>query len=113
MWRCQCEVHKLSREISLENCDRRSAAGFGMLPLCIVDYRWTLTGELADVNSDGVPDSCQQPTCHDADLLNGTDLGEVLANAANARKCKEMARNRAGHRIVVGFRRQPQYLWGL
>jgi hypothetical protein len=56
----------------------------------IVDYGQILTGQLADLNADGVPDVCQQPTCVDADLfrdfnVNGADLGILLSQwgAAN------------------------------
>ena len=50
----------------------------------IVDYGQILQGQLADMNQDGVPDICQQPTCRDADLfrdinVNGADLGILLS----------------------------------
>jgi hypothetical protein len=50
----------------------------------IVDYGQILQGQLADLNTDGVPDVCQQPTCVDADLfrngvINGADLGILLS----------------------------------
>jgi hypothetical protein len=50
----------------------------------VVDYGQVLQGELSDVNVDGVPDVCQQPTCVDADLfrdfnVNGADLGILLS----------------------------------
>jgi hypothetical protein len=50
----------------------------------IVDYGQILQGQLADLNADGVPDACQQPTCADADLfrdfnVNGADLGILLS----------------------------------
>jgi hypothetical protein len=50
----------------------------------IVDYGQILTGQLADLDSNGVPDICQQPTCADADLfrdfnVNGADLGILLS----------------------------------
>jgi hypothetical protein len=50
----------------------------------IVDYGQILQGELADLNTDGVPDICQQPICADADLfrdfnVNGADLGILLS----------------------------------
>jgi hypothetical protein len=50
----------------------------------IVDYGQLLTGQLADSNTDGVPDVCQQPNCVDADLfrdfnVNGADLGILLS----------------------------------
>jgi hypothetical protein len=50
----------------------------------IVDYGQILQGQLADLNADGVPDICQQPTCVDADLfrdfnVNGADLGILLS----------------------------------
>jgi hypothetical protein len=50
----------------------------------IVDYGQILQRQLADVNIDGVPDICQQPTCVDADLfrdfnVDGADLGILLA----------------------------------
>lgn len=50
----------------------------------IVDKGQILCGQLQDSNADGVPDSCQQPTCRDADLfpdrnVNGADLGLLLS----------------------------------
>jgi hypothetical protein len=50
----------------------------------IVDYGQILTGQLADLDLNGVPDICQQPTCVDADLfrdfnVNGADLGILLS----------------------------------
>jgi hypothetical protein len=50
----------------------------------IVDYGQILTGQLADLDLNGVPDVCQQPTCHDADIyrdfnVNGADLGILLS----------------------------------
>jgi hypothetical protein len=50
----------------------------------IVDYGQILQGQLADTNSDGIPDICQQPTCVAADLfrdfnVNGADLGILLS----------------------------------
>ena len=50
----------------------------------IVDYGQIISAQLADANSDGIPDICQQPTCRDADLfrngvINGADLGILLS----------------------------------
>jgi hypothetical protein len=50
----------------------------------IVDYGQIMTGQLADANANGVPDVCEGPSCHDADLfrdgiVNGADLGILLA----------------------------------
>ena len=50
----------------------------------IVDYGQILTGQLADSNTNGIPDICEQPQCHDADITNnqiidGADLGALLA----------------------------------
>jgi hypothetical protein len=50
----------------------------------IVDYGQILQGQLADLESDGVPDICQQPTCVAADIyrdfnVNGADLGILLS----------------------------------
>ena len=50
----------------------------------IVDYGQVLQGQLADLNSNGIPDVCEQPTCVDADLfrdfnVNGADLGILLS----------------------------------
>jgi hypothetical protein len=50
----------------------------------IVDFGQILTGQLADLDSNGVPDICQQPTCVDADIyrdfnVNGADLGILLS----------------------------------
>jgi hypothetical protein len=49
-----------------------------------VDYGQILTGQLADLDTDGIPDVCQQPTCRDADLyrnnrIDGADLGILLS----------------------------------
>ena len=50
----------------------------------IVDKGQILQGQLPDINNNGIPDPCEQPTCRNADLLadrnvNGTDLGILLA----------------------------------
>jgi hypothetical protein len=50
----------------------------------IVDYGQVLQGQLADLDSNGIPDICQQPTCVDADIyrdfnVNGADLGILLS----------------------------------
>ena len=50
----------------------------------IVDYGQILAGQFADLDSNGVPDICQQPTCVDADIyrdfnVNGADLGILLS----------------------------------
>jgi hypothetical protein len=50
----------------------------------IVDYGQILTGQLADSNTNGIPDICEGPTCQDADITNnqiidGADLGAMLA----------------------------------
>ena len=50
----------------------------------IVDYGQILTGQLADYNTNGIPDICEQPRCQDADITNnqiidGADLGALLA----------------------------------
>ena len=50
----------------------------------IVDYGQILQGQLADADSNGVPDVCKLPTCADADLnpngtVDGADLGAMLA----------------------------------
>ncbi len=50
----------------------------------LVDYGQILRGQLADQDSDGIPDICEQPTCVDADLfrdfnVNGADLGILLS----------------------------------
>jgi hypothetical protein len=50
----------------------------------IVDYGQILTGQLADLDLNGVPDVCQQPTCAEADIyrdfnVNGADLGILLS----------------------------------
>ncbi len=50
----------------------------------IVDYGQILTGQLADYNTNGIPDICEQPQCQDADITNnqiidGADLGALLA----------------------------------
>ena len=43
-----------------------------------------ITGQLADSNTNGIPDICEQPQCLDADITNnhivdGADLGSLLA----------------------------------
>ena len=50
----------------------------------IVDKGQILRGQFADLNTDGVPDICQPPTCVDADIfrdfnVNGGDLGILLS----------------------------------
>jgi len=50
----------------------------------IVDYGQILTGQLADSNTNGIPDICEPPQCRDADITNnqiidGADLGALLA----------------------------------
>jgi hypothetical protein len=50
----------------------------------IIDYGQILSGSLPDENSNGVPDSCELPSCTDADLtangtVDGADLGALLA----------------------------------
>jgi hypothetical protein len=50
----------------------------------IVDYGQILQGQLVDLDANGVPDICQQPTCVDADIfrdfnVNGADLGILLS----------------------------------
>ena len=54
------------------------------MPARIVDYGQILQRQLADTNTDGIPDICQQPICRDADLfrdlnINGADLGVLLS----------------------------------
>jgi hypothetical protein len=50
----------------------------------VVDKGQILAGQLADLNGNGIPDVCEQPTCRDADLfrngvINGADLGILLS----------------------------------
>jgi len=50
----------------------------------IVDYGQILNGELPDTNANGIPDTCEGPTCADTDLfhdsrINGADLGILLS----------------------------------
>ena len=50
----------------------------------IVDYGQILQGQLPDTNDNGVPDTCEVPTCIDADIyrdfnVNGADLGILLS----------------------------------
>jgi len=50
----------------------------------VVDYGQILLGQLADLNRNGIPDICEQPTCVDADIyrdfnVNGADLGILLS----------------------------------
>jgi hypothetical protein len=50
----------------------------------VVDYGQILAGQLADANTNGIPDICEGPTCRDADLfrngvINGADLGILLS----------------------------------
>jgi hypothetical protein len=50
----------------------------------IVDYGQILDGQLTDANTNGIPDICEGPTCHDIDLnlngiVDGADLGVLLA----------------------------------
>ena len=50
----------------------------------VVDYGQILAGQLSDSNGNGIPDMCDQPTCHNADLypnnrIDGADLGILLS----------------------------------
>ena len=50
----------------------------------IVDYGQIVAGQLADIDNNGIPDICQPPTCHEADLfrnsiVDGADLGVLLS----------------------------------
>jgi hypothetical protein len=50
----------------------------------IVDYGQIISGQIADANSNGIPDVCEAPTCRDADLypngrIDGADLGILLS----------------------------------
>jgi hypothetical protein len=50
----------------------------------IVDYGQILQATLADANGNAVPDICELPTCHNADLyrnnrIDGADLGILLS----------------------------------
>ncbi|MFM8818884.1 MAG: hypothetical protein ACKOHI_13640, partial [Phycisphaerales bacterium] len=50
----------------------------------IVDYGQILQGQIPDSNANGIPDTCESPTCRNADLfrdfnVNGVDLGILLA----------------------------------
>jgi formylglycine-generating enzyme required for sulfatase activity len=50
----------------------------------IVDYGQCYDGTLADYNGNNIPDICEGPDCHDADLtingvVDGADLGALLA----------------------------------
>jgi hypothetical protein len=55
----------------------------------LVDYGQILQSQLADANANGVPDTCESPTCADADLfptgtVNGADLGALLSQWGEA-----------------------------
>jgi hypothetical protein len=55
----------------------------------IADFIDIKSGSVADLNTDGVPDTCQQPTCTEADLfangvVNGADLGILLSEWGSA-----------------------------
>lgn len=50
----------------------------------IVDHGQILSGQFADLNGNGIPDICEVPTCHNADLfpdhqVNGADLAALLS----------------------------------
>ncbi len=50
----------------------------------IVDKGQIVAGQLADSDNNGIPDSCQVPSCRDADFfrdfnVNGADLGILLS----------------------------------
>jgi hypothetical protein len=50
----------------------------------VVDYGQILQGQLVDANTNGIPDICQEPTCHDVDLytngrIDGADLAALLS----------------------------------
>jgi hypothetical protein len=76
----------------------------------IVDYGQILQGQLADLNADGVPDVCQQPTCVDADLfrngvINGADLGILLSQwgPANVNTVSDINRDGQVNGADLGF----------
>jgi hypothetical protein len=67
----------------------------------IVDKGQILRGQLADLNTDGVPDICQQPTCANADIfrdfnVNGADLGILLSQWGPNTPLTESDLNRDG-----------------
>ena len=50
----------------------------------IIDYGQILTSQLVDMNTNGIPDICEETPCQDADITNnhvvdGADLGALLA----------------------------------
>jgi len=49
----------------------------------IVDYGQILTGQLADTNANGIPDTCEVDPCPgdvtNNGVVNGTDLAAILA----------------------------------
>ena len=73
----------------ISNCDSESRGGvIEWSADCnedgFVDYGQILLGELPDANNNGVPDSCEVPTCRNADIyrdfnVNGADLGILLS----------------------------------
>jgi len=69
-------------------CENGTAAFFEWDADCnndgIVDYGQILQGQLVDANTNGIPDICEGPTCHDADLytngrIDGADLAALLS----------------------------------
>jgi len=71
----------------------------------IVDYGQILDGTFADLNTNGIPDVCESPTCADADLfadmqVNGADLGIMLAQWGEANSFTVSDLN--GDRVVDG-----------
>jgi hypothetical protein len=72
----------------------------------LVDYGQILQGQLADLNANGIPDVCEQPTCANADLfrdynVNGADLGILLAQWGPATSLTVSDLNRDG--VVDGL----------
>jgi hypothetical protein len=98
------------------SCEYRTSSGFVIewSADCnndgIVDYGQILQGELADLNTDGVPDICQQPTCVDADIfrdfnVNGADLGILLSQwgPASAGAVSDLNRDGQVNGADLGF----------
>ena len=69
----RCEPHFFAVEWSAD-CNNDNIADYGQI----------LQGQLTDANTNGIPDICEGPTCHDIDLnlngiVDGGDLGVLLA----------------------------------
>ena len=76
----------------------------------VVDYGQILTGQLPDTDANGIPDTCESPTCADTDLfqdsrINGADLGILLSQwgPANANTVSDINKDGVVDGADLGF----------